>query len=410
MAVKSIIFESIKHILDDKSTEEGDWVVKYNKGPISEWRSFRVVKADVMMEHYTDSHFFTIKGIEDMMENFVAIKIHLLGDDPKLMKETVRNFEFIRTLVICDIPELIVGIDKYVVTTWCGAPVQDARIRGTDSMQNYLEGLDAINKIIHIYERFGTTPLNVLNVLWHKTIITISVDVGFDDTMQSINGPTLANILHIFIYGTKIRRTSDQFEFLVDVPIGNFMDMLLRKGMSLKTIKSSVDKLRAIYGTSSEQVKEGVDERLKGSQLKPVYNSSFFAFKYSTQVTDDTGASKTIATVCDNMKSFSMLGHFYMTLREYLDRFCYHDKIMEIISKLEATFGKDGVATLDLDGYVIKQEYPEDDREPLKIEAVVTTSRNTDYKKLIKNVLDRFNPDELFARNFELNLIANKAI
>ena len=415
MTVKSIIYEAFKRIFDENSSEDGDWIVKYNEGPIAKWRKFRVIKADVMMEYYRDSHFFTVKGIEVDTDNYVAIKIPLTAQKGTgLMENTRKYFEYARKLGVCYIPKMIVGTDSYIVTSWCGSPVQDARIRYDESERNYLEGLDALNKIVRVYEQFGATPLKVLNVLWHKTSRSVSVDVGFGEEMDSVSGLTFAGILHAFIYGTTIRRTTDTFEYLVDAPIGKFMDDLLRNGMNLKKVKSNVERLTEIYGTSPEQVREAVTERLEKMKLTQIPNSSFFALNNSmllTRVRDSEGADKTVAAVCSNMNSFIVPGHFYMTLRAYLDRFCYHEKILEIISKLKEAFGRDGAPTLDLDGYIINQEYPDDDREPVKVKAVFGKPRNSfDSEQLVLAVLARFNTAELFVETSALSLIPNKAI
>jgi hypothetical protein len=420
MTVKSVIYEKLKHILDENSSEEGDWIVKHNEGPVSKWRKFRVLKADFLMEYYRDSHFFTVKGVEDgTTDKYVAIRIPLnspQNSEEGLMENTRKQFRYAQKLDICHIPTMIVGTDSYIVTSWCGVPVHDARKRYDESWLNYLEGLDALSKIVSVYEHFGNTPLKVLNVLWHKPTRTVSVDVGFGEEMNSVSGSNFAGVLYAFIYGKQLRRVTDVFEYLVDAPIGRFMDDLMRKGMSPKKIKSRVDWLTGIYGTSAEQVREVATERIEKSELHPIPNSSFFVLNNSmllTQVRDSQGVAKTISTLCSNMDSFIVPGHFYMTLRSYLDRFCYHEKILEIISNLREGFGRDGVPTLDLDGYIINQEYPDDDREPVKIRAVFgKRPRNSsfDCERLVLAVLARFNTNELFVETSALSLIPNKAI
>lgn len=417
MTVKSIIYEKLKPILDENSSEDGDWFVKYNEGPISKWRKFRVVKADFMMEYYRDSHFFTVKGVEEGTEKNVAIKVPLNAQNGgiDLMDNTRKQYEYARKLGVCYIPSMIVGTDSYIVTTWCGAPVHDARKRCEDPALNYLEGLEALEKIIRVYEQFGTTPLRVLNFLWHKTTRTVSVDVGFGEEMDSLSGHILAGVLYAFIYGKALRRTSDTFVYLVDTSMGKFMDDLLRKGMNLKRIKSNVERLTGVYGTSPEQVREVTSERLEKLKLTLVPNSSFFALNNSMllmRALNEQGANKTVSTVCSNMDSFLVPGHFYMTLRSYLDRFCYHEKILDIISNLRESFGSDGVPTLDLDGYIINQEYPDDDREPVKVKAVFgkRSENSHNCEDLVLAVLARFNTDELFVEVSALSLIPNKTI
>lgn len=425
---KQVIYDTLKHILTNSSSENGEWKLTYEEGPVLNWRNYRIIHSDSMMEYYKDSHFFTIKGMEikqdksKTTETMVGIKIPLIepANAKKLMSDTKSFFALAEKLGVCYIPKLLVGTSSYLVTSWCGGPVHTARNRDKNSVVNYLEGLAAMSRVISVSEHFGKTPLKVLNVLWSKASNSITVDVGFDENMDSANGQTLAGILYAFIYGCQIRRTTDQFEYLVDAQIGKFMDDLLHKKMNMLQIKHCIETLTAIYGTSIEQVREATVKQFTALKLETVPNSAFFALDHSMMLTrvykevegEDDKVAQTVSTVCENMQNFAIPGHFYMTLRTYLDRFCFHDKVLEIISALKRKYQCTGVSTLNLDAYLINQEFPDDDREDIQVYLVYENpNKKIDLNLLTTVLINRYNYDELFkSDSTKLTLIPNKSI
>ena len=84
LTVHRVLYDQYKHILLDKNDK---WVVNCPKTDFFKEGKYKIITSAMCMEYYQDSHFFTIKGLdEDAKNSFVAIKIPLNKKDVFLCK------------------------------------------------------------------------------------------------------------------------------------------------------------------------------------------------------------------------------------------------------------------------------------------------------------------------------------
>ena len=146
--------------------------------------------------------------------------------------------------------------------------------------------------------------------------------------------------------------------------------------------------------------------------MTPVPNSSFFAKDRAilvTQVYDSVGGKQTVVYVRSKDKKKYLKGHYFMTLREYCDRFSFHKKIFKIITHLANNF--EVVNTLDLDSYIINQK-DKNDKTAIDIIPVYATKIDSDntyqINELILKIWHRYN-DNGYNDESILNLLPNKS-